>query len=102
MAFFEKIQILSLSIFGTADILENNFFSEKSDLNYNINLVFRLEINPDFILRLKNGHNKICHIFQLLRPSIKLWIKIPKNALNVFIKMQESIDFQLVHHEIPQ
>ena len=39
------------------------------------------------------------HIFQLLTPSIKWWIKIPKNALNVFIKMQMSIEFQLIHHK---
>ena len=29
-------------------------------------------------------------------------VKIPKNALNMFIKLQKSIEFQLIHHEIPQ
>ena len=77
-------------------------FFERSDLMFNINLVFRLEINPEFILWLNNEYNKICHIFWLLRPSIKWWLKIPKNALNMFIRSQKSIEFQLIHHEILQ
>ena len=46
-------------------------------------MAFRLVINPEFIFWLKNGRDKICHIF-ILRSSIKWWIKMLKNALNLF------------------
>ena len=61
MTFLEK-EIL-LSIFETADFLDNNYLLKVSNLMSNINLVIRFEINLEFILRLKYGHNEICHTF---------------------------------------
>ena len=81
--------------FGIGDILKNIFFKQSDLMSY-----INLEINPEFVLRLKNRHDKICHIFPLLRPSIKWWIEMLKNALDMFIKLQKSIEFQLIYHEI--
>ena len=73
-----KIQILLLSIFVTADIMEIFLFLKKSHKMTYIHMEFRLEINPWFILRVKNGQNRTDHIFRLLRPLIKWWLKMLK------------------------
>ena len=40
--------------------------------------------------------------FRLLKLSIKWWLKISKNPLKRFFRLQKSMKFHLIHHEILQ